>query len=443
MIGGGLAGSEAAWQLGSRGIEVVLHEMRPVRTTPAHETDRLAELVCSNTLGNRLPHTAPGIFKQELQALSSLIVASGHAAYVPAGGALAVDRDQFAAAVSTALEELPTVQIRREEVTELPPGRVIVATGPLTSPALSEAIAGLTGGDDLYFYDAIAPIVNVESVDETVSFWANRYEGDDGDGDYLNLPMNKEEYEAFLDALIAGECTPSKDFEKEIFFGGCQPVEAIAATGRESLRFGPMKPVGLFDPRTRRRPWAVVQLRRETRTGAAMNMVGFQTKLKYGEQTRIFRMIPGLQEAEFLRLGSVHRNTFLNAPAILDRALRVKADPRISFAGQIVGCEGYTESSAMGLWAALNIVAERQSRELAPPPTDTMFGALLDYLATSTAKKFQPMNVNFGLLPPDSMRVKKKQKKERRIERGKACVASFEAWASASGMASEALSVTA
>jgi methylenetetrahydrofolate--tRNA-(uracil-5-)-methyltransferase len=298
---------------------------------------------------------------------------------------------------------------------------------------LSEQIQTLTGTDDLYFYDAIAPIVNIETVDHEIGYWGNRY-GEEGSGDYFNLPFTQQEYEAFIDGLLGGECTPSKNFEKEKFFAGCQPIEAIAVKGRESLRFGPMKPVGLRDPRAGHRPWAVVQLRRETRTGAAMNMVGFQTKLKYGEQTRIFRQIPGLAEAEFLRLGSVHRNTFVNTPRILDRCLRLKAAPHVSMAGQIVGCEGYTESSAMGLWAALCIVAEREGRELTPPPTGSMFGALLDYLAAADAGNFQPMNVNFGLLPADTVRVRKKHKKERRIERGRSCVDAMSAWADSQGM---------
>ncbi|MEE2828830.1 MAG: methylenetetrahydrofolate--tRNA-(uracil(54)-C(5))-methyltransferase (FADH(2)-oxidizing) TrmFO, partial [Myxococcota bacterium] len=264
----------------------------------------------------------------------------------------------------------------------------------------------------------------------SIGYWGNRYE-EESDGDYFNLPMNKEEYEAFIDALLQGECTAPKNFEKEVFFQGCQPIEAIAGKGRESLRFGPMKPVGLVDPRSGRRPWAVVQLRRETRSGAAMNMVGFQTKLKYGEQTRIFRLIPGLADAEFLRLGSVHRNTFVNSPRILDRGLRIRGAPHISMAGQVVGCEGYTESSAMGLWAALTVVAERSGRELSPPPTSSMFGALLDYIATADPGNFQPMNVNFGLLPPDEQRVKKKARKQRRVERGLDCVAALESWARA------------
>ena len=435
VVGGGLAGSEAAWQLGSRGIPVVLHEMRPVRSTPAHTSDKLAELVCSNTLGSKMPHTAPGVFKNELRELGSLVIAAGEAAYVPAGGALAVDRDAFAHAITSSLEGLPEVTIERSEVTELPEGRAILATGPLTSEALATRVAELTGADDLYFYDAIAPIVNGETVDMDIAFWANRYEDPaDSDGDYLNLPMNKEEYEAFLDALLAAEQVPSKDFEVERFFQGCQPIEAIAGKGRESLRYGPMKPVGLDDPRTGRWPHAVVQLRRETRHGAAMNMVGFQTKLRYGAQTAVFRTIPGLAEAEFLRLGSVHRNTFINTPRLLDRGLRLKSYPHLSFAGQITGCEGYTESSAMGLWAALNIVAEREGRALEPPPIGTFFGGLLHYLSHASPDGFQPMNVNFGLLPEDTERVKKKDRKARRIARGQEAVALFQAWADAQGV---------
>lgn len=439
VIGGGLAGSEAAWQLGSRGVPVVLHEMRPVRQTAAHQTGHLAELVCSNTLGSKMPHTAPGIFKEELRALGSLIVAAGEVAHVPAGGALAVDRDVFAATITARLESLGTVEIRREEVTELPDpatNRTIVATGPLTSEALTQSLSSYTGSDDLYFYDAIAPIVNSETVDMDIGFWADRYgDREASDGDYLNLPMNQQEYEAFIDALLAAEQVPSKDFEKEVFFQGCQPIEAIAGKGRESLRFGPMKPVGLTDPRTGRRPWAVVQLRKETRHGAAMNMVGFQTKLRYGAQTAVFRLIPGLADAEFLRLGSVHRNTFINTPRLLDPGLRLRACPAVSFAGQLIGCEGYTESSAMGLWAALNIVAERQGRTLDPPPIGTMFGGLLDYLRSADPTGFQPMNVNFGLLPADTMRVKKKDRKARRIQRGQEAVALFAAWAEAQGVA--------
>ncbi len=434
VIGGGLGGSEAAWQLASRGIPVVLHEMRPLRQTPAHTTDQLAELVCSNTLGSKMPHTAPGIFKGELEQLGSLVIDAGWSAHVSAGGALAVDRERFSAAITQALAALDCLEIRRGEVTDLPDGRVIVATGPLTSPALSQRIEALAGADDLYFYDAVAPIVNVETIADGVGYWANRYE-DDANGDYLNLPLDKAQYDGFIDALLAGDQVPSRDFEKPVFFGGCQPIEAIAEKGRESLRFGPMKPVGLRDPRTGQRPWAVVQLRRETRDGAAMNLVGFQTKLRYGEQRRIFGLIPGLADAEFLRLGSVHRNTFINTPRVLDPGLRLRAEPRISFAGQIVGCEGYTESSAMGLWAALNVVAERDGRDLEPPPVHSMFGGLLQYLREADPKRFQPMNVNFGLLPEDAVRVRKRDRKARRTERGEACVAALTAWAEAQGVA--------
>ncbi len=361
VIGGGLAGCEAAWQLGRRSIPVVLHEMRPQRTTQAHQSDKLAELVCSNTLGSKMPHTAPGIFKEELRRLGSLVVAAGEAAYVPAGGALAVDRERFADFITDTLAALESVTLLRDEVPRLPAEgqRTIVASGPLTSPSLAQDIRARTATEDLYFYDAIAPIVSLDSVDPEVGFWSNRYEGEDA-GDYYNLPMNREEYERFIEALLAGEQVPPKNFEKEVFFQGCQPVEAIAASGRDSLRFGPMKPVGLTDPRTGRRPWAVVQLRRETRTGTAMNLVGFQTKLRYGAQSPVFRLIPGMAEAEFLRLGSVHRNTFINTPRLLDASLRLTTAPHLSFAGQLVGCEGYTESSAMGLWAALCVAAECQ-----------------------------------------------------------------------------------
>ncbi len=436
VVGAGLAGSEAAWQLGRRGFRVLLYEMRPLRRTEAHETDDFAELVCSNTLGSLLPHTAPGVFKEELRALGSLIVAAAEDAWVPAGGALAVDRQRFSANVEGALRGLGTVEIRREEVLDLPggPGEpVVIATGPLTAPALSERIRALCGGYDLYFYDAVAPIVDADTIEPGFGFWADR-RGEQLDGDYLNLPMDRPTYEAFVDRLLAGEVTPTHDFEEERYFGGCQPVETIARSGRQSLRFGPMKPIGLQDPKTGRRPWAVVQLRRETRDGTAMNMVGFQTKLKYGAQQDVLRSIPGLGQAEFLRLGSVHRNTFLCTPKVLDRGLRALVDPRIRFAGQIVGCEGYTESSAMGLWAALQVVADLEGRVLAPPPRDTMLGALLDYLATAPAKRFQPMNVNFGLLPADLERTRGTDRKAFRIDVGQRCVQSLSAWAKEQGV---------
>jgi len=430
VVGGGLAGVEAAWQLGSRGVPVVLYEMRPVISTPAHNSGDLAELVCSNTLGSLMPHTAPGVFKRELELLGSLVVAAGRRCHVPAGGALAVDREAFSGLVTQALSGLPNVELRNELVSDLPAanaGRWILATGPLTAQPLADQLHEICGRDDLYFYDAIAPIVDFETVDMSKAYWANRY-GIEGEGDYLNLPMNKEEYEAFIDALLAGEQVPSKDFEKERFFQGCQPIEAIAASGRDSLRFGPMKPVGLRDPRTGRRPWAVVQLRRETRDGTAMNLVGFQTKLRYGEQSRVFRMIPALADAEFLRLGSVHRNTYLNTPRVLDSGMRIKARPNVSVAGQLVGCEGYTESSAMGLWAALAVLSERRGQALPLPPRNTFLGALLSYLGEAEAKSFQPMNVNFGLLPANKERVRKSERKASRIARGTQCVAALSDW---------------
>ncbi|MBJ94909.1 MAG: methylenetetrahydrofolate--tRNA-(uracil(54)-C(5))-methyltransferase (FADH(2)-oxidizing) TrmFO [Rickettsiales bacterium] len=430
VVGAGLAGVEAAFQLGRRGLPVVLHEMRPTTSTAAHNTGDCAELVCSNTLGSLMPHTAPGVFKRELEQLGSLVVAAGRRAHVPAGGALAVDRELFSAIIEDALSQLPRLERRNELVKQLPgpqDGRWILATGPLTAEPLAGQLHGLCGADDLYFYDAIAPIVDLDSVDMERAYWGNRY-GEEGEGDYLNLPLDRHEYEAFIDALLAGEQVPARDFEEERFFQGCQPIEAIAGKGRESLRFGPMKPVGLRDPRTGQRPWAVVQLRREKRQGSAMNLVGFQTKLRYGAQTNIFRMIPALADAEFLRLGSVHRNTYLNSPRVLDSGLRIKAQPNVSVAGQLVGCEGYTESSAMGLWAALSLVAERSGEQLPPPPADTFLGALLGYLREAPAASFAPMNVNFGLLPAPTERVRKSQRKAHRTARGEACVASLRQW---------------
>lgn len=429
IIGGGLAGSEATYQLARRGHRVILHEMRPVQRTPAHETGDLAELVCSNTLGSLLPHTAPGVFKRELRVLGSLIVSAAEASWVPAGGALGVDRHKFSAAIEQTLRGFPNVEILREEVRALPTdGPVLVATGPLCAPSLAAQIRARCGGEDLYFYDAIAPIVDLDSVSEGVGFWADRYGEADG-GDYLNLPFDKAGYEAFIDLLLSAECVQPHGFEEERLFSGCQPVERIAASGRESLRFGPMKPVGLRDPQTGRRPWAAVQLRRETRDGTAMNLVGFQTKLRHPEQVRVFRTIPGLAEAEFLRLGSIHRNTYLNTPRRLDESLALKDDPRLRFAGQMVGCEGYTESSALGLWAALRLDADLRGVPLPPPPRESMLGALLGYLRDADPANFQPMNVNFGLLPAVPGRARGVDKKQHRQGIGAACLAAFRQWA--------------
>ncbi|WP_276199626.1 methylenetetrahydrofolate--tRNA-(uracil(54)-C(5))-methyltransferase (FADH(2)-oxidizing) TrmFO [Chelatococcus sp. XZ-Ab1] len=416
VIGGGLAGSEAAWQIASRGVPVVLHEMRPVRMTPAHKTEGLAELVCSNSFrSDDAESNAVGLLHQEMRALGSLIMAKGDAHQVPAGGALAVDRDGFSEAVSQALAGHPLVTIAREEIAGLPPAdwdSVIVATGPLTSPALAEAVRALTGEGELAFFDAIAPIVYRDSIDMSVAWAQSRYDkaGPGGTGaDYLNCPMTREEYEAFVDALLAGEKTDFREWEKDTpYFDGCLPVEVMAERGRETLRYGPMKPVGLTNPhKPDERPYAVVQLRQDNALGTLFNMVGFQTKLKYAEQTRIFRMIPGLENAEFARLGGLHRNTFINSPRLLDGTLRLKAEPRLRFAGQITGCEGYVESAAIGLLAGRFAAAERLGEALNPPPATTALGALVNHITgghiatiDGGPQSYQPMNINFGLFPP-------------------------------------------
>jgi methylenetetrahydrofolate--tRNA-(uracil-5-)-methyltransferase len=414
IIGGGLAGSEAAWQAAEAGVPVVLHEMRPHRMTEAHKTDGLAELVCSNSFrADDWSANAVGLLHEEMRRAGSLILAAADRHKLPAGGALAVDRDRFSAAVSEALARHPHVTIVRGEVAGLPPDdwrSVIVATGPLTSPALSAAIQSLTGEAELAFFDAIAPIVHYDSIDLTVAWRQSRYDkaGPGGTGaDYLNCPMTKAQYEAFVDALLAGEKTEFRDWEGTPYFDGCLPIEVMAERGRDTLRFGPMKPVGLVDPRTGARPYAVVQLRQDNALGTLWNMVGFQTKLRHGAQTRIFRMIPGLEKAEFARLGGLHRNTFLNSPRLIDQSLRLKAAPRLRFAGQITGVEGYVESAAIGLLAGRFAAGERLGRSLPPPPATTALGALLNHitgghLATSEPgpRSFQPMNINFGLLPP-------------------------------------------
>ncbi|QFU16295.1 methylenetetrahydrofolate--tRNA-(uracil(54)-C(5))-methyltransferase (FADH(2)-oxidizing) TrmFO [Microvirga thermotolerans] len=422
VVGGGLAGSEAAWQIAQAGVPVVLHEMRPVRGTDAHKTDGLAELVCSNSFRSDDPETnAVGLLHQEMRALGSLIMAKGDANQVPAGGALAVDRDGFSQAVTAALEAHPLVTIERGEVAGLPPedwSSVIVATGPLTSPALAEAILSLTGEKELAFFDAIAPIVYRESINMDVAWFQSRYDkaGPGGTGaDYINCPLDRDQYEAFVDALIAGDKTSFKEWEANTpYFDGCLPIEVMAERGRDTLRHGPMKPVGLTDPHNPdRKPYAVVQLRQDNALGTLFNMVGFQTKLKYGEQTRIFRMIPGLENAEFARLGGLHRNTYLNSPKLLDSTLRLKAMPRLRFAGQITGCEGYVESAAVGLMAGRFAAAERLGRALPPLPATTAMGALINHITgghietiDEGPRSFQPMNVNFGLFPPVEFAVK-------------------------------------
>jgi methylenetetrahydrofolate--tRNA-(uracil-5-)-methyltransferase len=421
IVGGGLAGSEAAWQIASAGVPVVLHEMRPVRGTDAHLTDSLAELVCSNSFrSDDAANNAVGLLHEEMRRAGSLIMRAADAHKLPAGGALAVDRHGFSAAVQQTLLAHPLVELKREEVAGLPPpdwDSVIIATGPLTSPAFAEAIRTLSGEEALAFFDAIAPIVHHESIDLSIAWKQSRYDkgGPAGDGaDYLNCPLNKEEYEAFVAALLAGDKTEFKEWEHNTpYFNGCQPIEVIAASGPQTLRFGPMKPVGLRDPRTGHRPWAVVQLRQDNALGTLWNIVGFQTKLKHGEQTRLFRTIPGLQGAEFARLGGLHRNTFLNSPRLLDATLRLKAMPRLRFAGQITGCEGYVESAAVGLLTGRFAVAERLGMTPAGPPATTAMGALLGHITGGAdATTFQPMNVNFGLFPPIEGTLRGKERKQ-------------------------------
>lgn len=416
VIGAGLAGSEAAWQIARAGVRVVLHEMRPIRTTEAHKTDGLAELVCSNSFrSDDAANNAVGLLHAEMRKLGSLIMQAADANQVPAGGALAVDRDGFSAAVTKALAEHPQIEIRREEIGGPPPQdwtNVIVATGPLTSAPLAEAIRGLTDESALAFFDAIAPIVHRDSIDMSVAWFQSRYDkvGPGGTGaDYLNCPMTREQYDAFVDALIEGEKVDFKDWEKDTpYFDGCLPIEVMAERGRETLRHGPMKPVGLTNPHNPTvKPYAIVQLRQDNKLGTLYNMVGFQTKLKHGAQLRVFRTIPGLENAEFARLGGLHRNTFLNSPKLLDQSLRLHAAPRLRFAGQMTGCEGYVESASVGLFAGLAAAADALGQSLTPPPPSTALGALLGHITgghietiDAGPRSFQPMNINFGLFPP-------------------------------------------
>ena len=405
IIGGGLAGSEAAWQLARAGVPVVLHEMRPVRGTEAHVTDRLAELVCSNSFrSDDAENNAVGLLHEEMRRAGSLIMRAADANRVPAGGALAVDRHRFSAAVEQALRTEAAIELRREEIADLPPTdwtSCIIATGPLTSPALAEAIRAQTGEEALAFFDAIAPIVHAESIDMAIAWRQSRYGKGDG-SDYINCPLEKPQYEGFVAELLAGEKTEFHAWEKDTpYFEGCLPIEVMAVRGIDTLRWGPMKPVGLRDPRCERGPYAVVQLRQDNALGTLYNIVGFQTKLKHGEQKRIFRMIPGLAQAEFARLGGLHRNTFLNSPRLLDGELRLKALPRLRFAGQITGVEGYLESAAIGLLAGRFAAAERHGRLASAPPPTTALGALLRHITGGAdARTFQPMNINFGLFPP-------------------------------------------
>lgn len=414
IIGGGLAGSEAAWQLAEAGVRVRLSEMRGVEGTAAHQTDQLAELVCSNSFrSDDADRNAVGLLHAEMRALGSLILRCADEHRVPAGTALAVDRDGFSSAVTRAVSEHPNITLVRERVDALPSeGAVIVATGPLTAAALAESIGGATGSDALAFFDALAPIVHHETIDMDVAWMASRW--DKGDTkDYINCPMTKEQYLAFHQGLLDGEKTEFKDWEKDTpYFDGCMPIEVMAERGLDTLRFGPMKPVGLDDPRTGRWPWAVVQLRQDNALGTLWNIVGFQTKLKHAEQVRLFRTIPGLEKAEFARLGGLHRNTFINAPKLLDDRLRLRSAPHVRFAGQITGCEGYVESAAIGLIAGRFAAAEIGGRAVEAPPQTTALGALLAHITGGAdAGSYQPMNVNFGLFPPLADRPKKADRK--------------------------------
>ncbi len=412
VVGGGLAGSEATWQIAQAGVPVILHEMRPVRGTDAHQTQSLAELVCSNSFrADDWTGNAVGLLHAEMRRMGSIIMSAGDAHQVPAGGALAVDRDGFSAEVTARLEAHPLVTIVREEIAGLPPAEwdsVVVATGPLTSPALADAILEVTGEGQLSFFDAIAPIVNFESIDMDVAWRQSRYDKEGPGGDaaaYINCPMTKDQYEAFIDALLAGPKAEFKDWEHVPYFDGCLPIEVMAERGRETLRHGPMKPVGLTNAhKPEEKAYAVVQLRQDNALGTLWNMVGFQTKLKHGAQTEIFRMIPGLEKAVFARLGGLHRNTFLNSPRLLDRQLRLKAAPRLRFAGQVTGVEGYVESAAVGLLAGRLAAAERMGKPIEPPPATTAMGALVNHITGGHMEggkgSFQPMNINYGLIPP-------------------------------------------
>ncbi len=448
-----MAGSEAAWALANAGVPVMLHEMRPVRKTDAHHTDKFAELVCSNSFrSDDWRGNAVGLLHEEMRRLGSLVMQSAIPAQVPAGSALAVDRDVFADAVTAALTSHPLIEVRRDEVASLDAlltsgeDRVIFATGPLTSPALAESIRAMTGEDSLAFFDAIAPIVHADSINFDIAWKQSRYDKEGPGGDkaaYVNCPMDQAQYEAFITALNAGEKTEFREWEKSTpYFEGCLPIEVMAARGAETLRFGPMKPVGLMDARVGKRPYAVVQLRQDNKLGTLFNIVGFQTKLKYGAQEAIFRMIPGLENARFARLGGIHRNTFINSPRLLDSTLRLKSDPRIRFAGQVTGVEGYVESAAMGMMAGRFAAAERLAKRSEPPPPTTAFGALVAHVTgghiADGKGSFQPMNVNFGLFPtidapthgPDGKKLKGEERgRAKKLAMAERALSDLAAWA--------------
>ncbi len=429
VIGAGLAGSEAAWQLARRGIRVRLFEMRPVRMTEAHQTPMFAELVCSNSLRGASLETAVGVLKEEMRRLGSLVIAAADKARVPAGGALAVDREGFSRAITDTLSTHPLIDVVREEVTEIPDGPTIIATGPLTSATLGEQLNQLIGPRNLYFYDAIAPIISRDSIDMDQAFLASRY-GKGGD-DYINCPMNEAEYEAFIDAIIAAEKIALHPFEKPVYFEGCMPIEEMARRGRQTLSFGPMKPVGIIDPRTGQRPFAVVQLRQDDREGRLYNMVGFQTKMTYPAQRQVLRMIPGLERAEFVRLGSLHRNTFIDSPRLLRPTLQLKPRDDLFMAGQMIGVEGYVESAAAGLLAAINAARLVSGSDTIFPPPETALGSLVAYVTDSSRRDFQPMNANYGLMPDLAGRVRGREKK---IQLGHRALQRMDEWIAANAI---------
>ena len=407
VIGAGLAGSEAAWQIASRGVKVRLYEMRPVKQTPAHHTDKFAELVCSNSLRANNLTNAVGVIKEEMRMLNSLIISSADNSSVPAGGALAVDRHDFAGRVTDSIRNHPLIEIINEEVTEIPEGITVIATGPLTSPALAEKVREVTGQEYLYFYDAAAPIVEKDSIDMDKVYLKSRY--DKGEAAYLNCPMTEEEFNRFYDALIEAEVVPLKEFEKEIYFEGCMPVEVMAARGRKTLLFGPMKPVGLEDPKTGKRPYAVVQLRQDDAAGTLYNIVGFQTHLKWGPQKEVLKLIPGLENVEIVRYGVMHRNTFINSPYVLKPTYQLKANQNVFFAGQMTGVEGYVESAGSGLLAGINAAKLAKGEDLIVFPAETALGSMARYITEANPKNFQPMNVNFGLFPELQPKVRDKK----------------------------------
>ncbi|HDT9451708.1 TPA: FADH(2)-oxidizing methylenetetrahydrofolate--tRNA-(uracil(54)-C(5))-methyltransferase TrmFO [Listeria monocytogenes] len=413
VIGAGLAGSEAVWQLVNRGVKVDLYEMRPVKQTPAHHTDKFAELVCTNSLRANGLTNAVGVIKEEMRMLDSIIIEAADKASVPAGGALAVDRHEFSGYITDKVKNHPLVTVHTEEVTTLPEGPTIIATGPLTSPALADEIKQLTGEEYLYFYDAAAPIIEKDSIDMDKVYLKSRY--DKGEAAYLNCPMSEEEFNAFYEALVTAETAALKEFEKEVFFEGCMPIEVMAKRGIKTMLFGPLKPVGLEDPKTGKRPYAVLQLRQDDAAGTLYNMVGFQTHLKWGEQKRVFGMIPGLENAEIVRYGVMHRNTFINSPTVLEPTYQLKTRNDLFFAGQMTGVEGYVESAASGLAAGINAANFVQEKELVVFPTETAIGSLAHYITSASKKLFQPMNVNFGLFPELETKIRAKQERNEKL----------------------------